>query len=307
MLGLAAMFPLAGFADPVPGLIRALTELHQAYDTFSTAKSAVDDAQRQIKPSADFSGAAKNYQLAASHIVAIVFPPPPTPPSEPPVATVTSCTARASAISALSSGIADIKASLASIQSEISQLNDGIKEIEQTRDTVVVIEKAMPTIASVPIWGDSVASELFSMNKNVRDAVGNAVSSNHGLDQAWSAETPILRRLKQDGTALKALSASLTTWTNALTISGTECDLSGRYRVFYKDDELSILELKKSGDGYSCDVGSPCTCSITSVSTVARTLTQKLVCSGLAVQNTFTIAPDYRRMDSPEGASLRLQ
>lgn len=203
VLGLAVIFPFVGVAYAVPGLIKALTELHQAYSTFSTVSKAVDDAEKKIRPSTDFSGAAKAYQSAATDLNAIQFPPWPTPPSAAPAVPVTSCAARASTISSCSSTIAGIQASLASIQAEMSQLNDGMRDVQLTTGAVVVIEKAMPAIASVPIWGNSTAAELLSMTKNVREADGNTL-------------TPISKRMKQDVAALQALSASLVTWTRAL-------------------------------------------------------------------------------------------
>lgn len=101
--------------------------------------------------------------------------------------------------------------------------------------------------------------------------------------------------------------------TNKNTISGTDCDLSGRYSYFFKDAEWTpqlIFDIKKSGNGYSCaTITHPtCTCTIISASPVTRSLIQKLggARSG-APQYTYTIAADYRRMDSPDGVSLRLQ
>jgi hypothetical protein len=204
VLGLATMAPLACFADPVPGLIKALDELSEAYQTFVIVKGAIVDAESKIKqPSTDFSGAANKYQSAERAVTAIQFPPEPTPPNGPQVAPVTSCAARTSVISTLSAGISGIQASLDAIKSENSQLDVGMQEIRQTRDTAVQIEKALPNIIAIPIWGEPIGADIRAMVQKVREAVGNA-------------EDSVLRRMRHNGIASEALRLSLVPWRQAL-------------------------------------------------------------------------------------------
>lgn len=189
--------------DVVPGLIKATTDLYQAYETFSTVRKAADDANLlKVKPSVDTNDIKHKYSQAESEVGAIIFPPLPAAPSLT-QGPVNSCSSRAQAINALTAGLDNIQSSLNNLGEERAKINDAFNTLQKTTDAVIYIESVLPKIASVPIWGDGVAAEFFSMTKRIRESVGNS-------------ETPLKKRLTQNNSATGSLTAALTNWNGAL-------------------------------------------------------------------------------------------
>jgi hypothetical protein len=196
-------YSLPCLADTIPGLVRAATELEQAYDTFSTINKAVNDAENNVKPTADFSAAAKKYEAIDSDVKAIQFPPELIAPNVTSVGPVNSCAARNTVILALSSGIEQLQSSIDTVNSETAEINKALADIQQAIALNVEIQKALPRIVAIPIWGDSISADVFSMTQRVQKAVGDTA-------------TPLNKRLKQNNATSQDLTGHLAAWQNSL-------------------------------------------------------------------------------------------
>lgn len=165
---------VCGHADTIVGIVKSLADLHDAYEKIQSAKKILDDADKDVRPSLGaLADASKIYQSAVGNLSKVATE---TSKSESTasVEPLINCAVARRAITRLHSEISSRSEKLRNINSENAALLSALEEIDKTFDAANTIEKGIPSIAAVPIWGSSAAAEIFSNVQDMRRSAGTA-------------------------------------------------------------------------------------------------------------------------------------